>query len=85
MSDTEKDRLEVLLESIQSEVRAVHELVADQPTRGEFEALRSDVLDLKREVQAVRLAVTDLTHDLETHKADDRIHFMPSVPHPRAA
>ncbi len=80
MSDKDVDRLSVLVEQVVSQNKAVLEAVADirrivedQPTRDEFN-------ELKREVQAIKLAVTDLSHDLNEHKANDRIHFMPSIP-----
>ena len=80
-----KDHLEVLLDKVYDELKAVHEEVSgirdkvnDLPTRDEFN-------DLKREVQAGRLAVTDLSRDYEVHRNNERIHFMPSADYRRGA
>jgi len=57
------------LELILDEVKAVHELVADQPTRGEFAELRRDVAELKQDMKVVKAAVTATNRDLKEHKS----------------
>ena len=62
-----KDHMEVLQAEMLDELKAIHELVTgirdtvnNQPTRDEFN-------DLKREVHAVTLGVTDTNRDLKKH------------------
>jgi hypothetical protein len=52
------------LEQILDEVKAVHELVADVPTRGEFNELRQDVVELKQDMKVVKAAVTATNRDV---------------------
>ena len=57
------------LELILDEIKAVHELVADQPTRGEFAELRRDVVEVKQDMKVVKAAVTATNRDLAEHKS----------------
>jgi len=57
------------LEQILDEIKAVYELVTAQPTRTEFNELRQDVTDLKRDMQVVKAAVVDVSGDLTEHKS----------------
>lgn len=50
------------LELILDEIKAVHELVADQPTRGEF-------AELKQDMKVVKAAVTAINRDLAKHNS----------------
>jgi hypothetical protein len=67
------------LELILDEVKAVHELVAAQPTRAEFNELRQDVTELKQEMKVVKAAVQDVSSELAEHK-----HLPVHVAHGRA-
>ena len=53
------------LELIFDEIKTVHELVADQPTRGEFAELRRDVADVKQDMPVVKAAAKTTNHDLK--------------------
>lgn len=57
-----------MMEQVLSEVKTVHELVADMPTRGEFNELRKDVTELKQDMEVVKAAVTATNRDLKQHK-----------------
>ena len=59
-----------LLEQIRDEIKAVHEVVAGQPTRGEFNGLRRDVEDMKQELRTVNIAVADISSDVSKVKRD---------------
>jgi hypothetical protein len=63
------------LEQILDEVKAVHELVADVPTRGEFNRLEQKVDKLSDGMEVVKAAVkatnrdlANLSRDAEKHK-----------------
>ena len=63
------------LELILDEIKAVHELVADVPTRGEFNRLEQKVDKLSDGIEVVKAAVkatnsdvADLSRDVEEHK-----------------
>jgi hypothetical protein len=53
-----------MLEQILDEIRAVHEVVADHPTRGEFERLEQKVDKLSGDMQVVRAATTDTSRQV---------------------
>ncbi len=62
------------LELILDEIKAVHELVADVPTRGEFNRLEQKVDKLSDDMEVVKAAVkatnsdvADLSRDVEKH------------------
>lgn len=67
------------MEQVLSEVKAVHELVAAQPTLADFHRLEDKVDKLDGRMDVVEAAVKNTSHDLNEHKADERIHFMPSA------
>ena len=67
MSDIDAKYVGHLLEEIRDEVRAVHEMVAGQPTRGEFERLEQKVDKLGDDMETVKAAVGDLSRDLIEH------------------
>jgi len=52
------------LEQILDEVKAVHELVADVPTRGEFNRLEQKVDKLSDGMEVVKAAVTATNRDV---------------------
>lgn len=52
------------MEQVLSEVKAVHELVAAQPTLADFHRLEGDVAELKSDMKTVKTAVGDLSDDL---------------------
>ena len=74
-----------MMEHVLSEVKAVHELVADQPTHGEFNRLEQKVDKLSGGMEVVKAAVIDVSRDLKAHKEDERIHFMPHDAYGRRA
>ena len=53
-----------MMEQVLSEVKAVHELVAAQPTLTDFHRIEDDVAELKGDMKMVRAAVTDLSDDV---------------------
>ena len=64
-----------LLEQILDEIKAVHELVADVPTRGAFNRLEQKMDKLNNDMEVVKTAVkatnsdvADLGRDIEKHK-----------------
>jgi hypothetical protein len=57
------------MEQVLSEVKAVHELVAAQPTLTDFHRLEDDFAELKGDVKTIRAAVTDTNRDLEKHES----------------
>ncbi len=64
-----------LLEQILDEIKAVHELVADVPTRGAFNRLEQKMDKLNNDMEVVKTAVkatnsdvADLGRDIERHK-----------------
>ncbi len=61
----------VLMEQMRDELRAVHELVADVPTRGEFNELREDVRQLQADVTIIKRAVGE--HSGELARLDSRV------------
>jgi hypothetical protein len=52
------------LEQILDEVRGVHELVADVPTRGEFNRIEQKVDKLSDEMEVVKAAVNATNNDV---------------------
>ncbi len=68
MSDSDAKYFGHLLEAIHDEVRAVHEVVANQPTHVEFEELRHDVTELKQDMKVVKAAVQDLSRQVRDHE-----------------
>jgi hypothetical protein len=65
-----------LMEQVLSEVKAMHELVAAQPTLTDFHRLEDDVAELKRGTKVVETAVkatnsdvADLRRDIVEHKS----------------
>ncbi len=74
-----------MMEQVLSEVKALHELVSAQPTLADFYRLEGKVDDVNQRMGVVEAAVKDVSRDLDAHKHDDRMHFIPSVPHPRRA
>lgn len=52
------------LEQILDEIKAVHELVAAQPTHAEFNELREDVAELKQDMKVVKAAVGATNRDV---------------------
>jgi len=58
-----------LLEEMRDELRAVHELVAGQPTRVEFNELVRNVDGLTQDVSVLKVAVADLSQDMKVVKA----------------
>ena len=58
-----------MLEQILDEIKAVHELVAGQPTRVEFNELVRNVDGLKQDVSVIKVAVADLSQDMKVVKA----------------
>lgn len=75
MTTDDSQHFGILLEEIRDEIKSVHELVADQPTRGEFNELRNDVIGLKEDIQTVKhaLADTSRTTTREIIRLDTRI------------
>jgi hypothetical protein len=57
------------MEQVLSEVKAVHELVAAQPTLTDFHRLEDDIAELKGDVKTIKAAVKATNHDLEQHKS----------------
>ena len=53
-----------MLETILDEVKAVHELAADVPKRGEFNRLEQKVDKLSDDMEVVKKAVKATNHDL---------------------
>lgn len=47
--------------------KAIHEVVANQPTRGNFNQLLN-TQELKRDVKVIKAAVTDLRHQATDHE-----------------
>ena len=67
-----------LMEQMSHEVKAVHELVAAQPTVADFHRLENKVDDLSQRMGTVEATVKATNRDLAAHKNDEIIHFMPS-------
>ncbi|HEY7348121.1 MAG TPA: DUF2730 family protein [Ktedonobacterales bacterium] len=63
----EQDHLEVLLEQIVSQNKAVLEAVGDIRTKVDNLPTRDEFNELKRDVQTIKAAVTDLSHELAEH------------------
>lgn len=58
-----------MMEQVLSEVKAVHELVAAQPTLADFHRLEEGVTELKGDVKTIKASVTATNHDLKQHKS----------------
>lgn len=67
---------DVLREDDNSKLDTIIEMLSAIPTLTDFRRLEADVSAVKREVQAVRLAVKDLSARVDRHVTDDRLHFM---------
>lgn len=63
-----KDHMEVLLEQVVSQNKAILEGIKSLPTRADFNELKQDVTELKQDVKSIKAAVTDASHDLTEHK-----------------
>jgi polyhydroxyalkanoate synthesis regulator phasin len=71
MVNQEGQSVELLREQLRDELRAVHELVAEQPTRTEFNELRADVRQLQADVKTIRQVMAEHAGELE--KLDARV------------
>jgi Protein of unknown function (DUF2730) len=57
-----------MFEEMRGELKAVHEIVADLPKRGEFEALQRDVSEIKEDVKVVKASVRSLSSQVHDHE-----------------
>lgn len=58
----------ILLEQLLDEVRTIHELVADQPTRTEFRKVQDDIEIIKADLQVMKLVQVDTSRQVNTHE-----------------
>lgn len=69
MQDIQDDHIKGAIgEEILDQVKAIHELVAAQPTRIEFNELKSDVTELKSGMKVVRAAIKSQSKQLAHHE-----------------
>jgi hypothetical protein len=68
MSDQDDNYAGLLLEQIRDEVKAIHELVAGQPTRSEFDQLTTDVRTIRDDTKVIKAAVMDQSAQLNDHE-----------------
>ena len=59
MSNSDDNYTGILLEQILDEVKTIHELVAGQPTRDEFNEVKDGVVTVKEDIRIIKAAVTD--------------------------
>lgn len=68
MSNSNDNYMGMLLEQIRDEVKAVHELVVNQPTRHEFNELKEDTRKIQDDVRVIKAATTDQSKQLYDHE-----------------
>lgn len=73
MSNGDRDYVGHLFEQMMDELKAVHELVAGQPTRQEFDEVRQGVAELRNDVSAIRAALIDTNKQIAEHETTLRV------------
>ena len=65
----DKDYQTVLLEQLVDQNKTILEYVGELPgIKKDIVALKSDVLELKQDMKVVKVAVTDMSHQLDDHE-----------------
>jgi archaellum component FlaC len=79
MNDVAKaiNHFSVLMEDQNAKLDAILEGQKDQATRADIQRLEQRLDVLENDVQAVKAAVKDASHDLKTHGDNERIHVRP--------